>query len=218
MNESKLSKKDRENILNNMKLQKSKTSNKTELEKVMTTDVKWLLPPPLPKAVLSTGSSPRLGSFFAPVKLIVASNYHCPFCPQAETRLTELRTKYGEKLRIHYRFSMREPDNSIVRSAAEATMCADDQGKFWEYRDNLAKAPGTDVARYAEVAKEVGLNVEKWQKCLTDRKHKADIENDIRDTTAAGIETAPMFVINGKAIAGQSSLSDLEAVVEHELQ
>ena len=93
MNENKLSKKERENILNNMKLQKSKTSNKSELEKVMTTDVKWLLPPPLPKAVLSTGSSPRLGSFFAPVKLIVASNYHCPFCPQAETRLTDLRTK-----------------------------------------------------------------------------------------------------------------------------
>ena len=215
--ENKLSKKERENILNNMKLQKSKAANTVDLEKIMTSDVKWLLPIPLPQAILSTGSTPRLGSLFAPVKIVVASNYHCPFCPQAETRLDDLRKKYGEKLRIHYRFSMREPDNSIVRSAAEATMCADDQGKFWEYRDSLAKAPGTDPVRYAEAAKEVGLNVEKWQKCLTERKHKADVENDIRDTAAAGVETAPMFVINGKAIAGQSSLSDLEAVIEHDL-
>lgn len=216
--ESKLSKKERENILNNMKLQKSKATNASDLEKIMTGDLKWLLPIPLPKTVLSTGSTPRLGSLFAPVKLVVASNYHCPFCPQAETRLAEIRKQFGDKLKIYYRFSMREPDNSIVRSAAEATMCADDQGKFWEYRDSLAKEPGTDVARYAEVAKGVGLNIEKWQKCLTERKHKADVENDIRDTEAAGIETAPMFVINGKAIAGQSSLSELEAVIENELQ
>lgn len=216
--ESKLSKKDRENILNNMKLQKSKAANTVDLEKIMTSDVKWLLPIPLPKAILSSGSTPRLGSLFAPVKLIVASNYHCPFCPQAEARLEEIRKQFGAKLKIYYRFSMHEPDNSIVRSAAEATMCADDQGKFWEYRDSLAKSPGTDVARYTEVAKDIGLNVEKWQKCLTERKHKADVENDIRDIAAAGIETAPMFVINGKAIAGQSSLSDFEAVIEHELQ
>ena len=216
--ENKLSKKERENILNNMKLQKSKSSNTSSLEKIMTEDVKWLLPIPLPKAVLSKGSAPRLGSLWAPVKLIVASNYHCPFCPQAETRLEELRKKYGEKLKIHYRFSMREPDHSIVRSAAEATHCADDQGKFWEYRDTLVKAPGTDVARYAEVAKEIGLNTEKWQKCLSERKHKADIENDIRDTVAAGVATAPMFIINDKAIAGQSPLRDLESVIDHELQ
>lgn len=135
--ESKISKIERENILNNMKLQKSKSAHTADLEKIMSSEVNWLLPIPLPKAVLSTGASPRLGSLFAPVKLISASNYHCPFCPQAEARLAELRKNFGDKLKIYYRFSMREPDNSIVRSAAEATMCADDQGKFWDYRDSL---------------------------------------------------------------------------------
>lgn len=111
------------------------------------------------------------------------------------------------------------------KEAAEASMCAMDQGMFWEYHDtifhNQVEGPYDEGAfarsRLDRIAEVVGLNMEEFGQCMDDNKYSDEVEEMTAEASAQGIMQTPSFLINGELVSGISSFSDLSAEIEARL-
>ncbi len=85
---------------------------------------------------IGTGTNPPLGSANANVTIVEFSDYQCPFCAKAELTLKQILQDYEGKVKIYYRdFPLNF--HKLSYQAAEASKCAGEQGKYWEYHDIL---------------------------------------------------------------------------------
>jgi protein-disulfide isomerase len=102
--------------------------------------------------------------------------------------------------------------------AAEASRCAQDQGKFWEYHDVLfeqaPKAADDDVMRYAE---HVGLDTKRFASCLFQNLHHEEVQRDLDEGVRLGVEGTPAFFINGRFVNGAQPLEKFVQIIDEEL-
>ena len=79
---------------------------------------------------------PSKGPEDAPVTIVEFSDFECPFCNRVNASMEKIRETYGDKVRIVFRqFPLQIHENA--RKAGEASLCADEQGKFWEMHDGM---------------------------------------------------------------------------------
>jgi len=104
------------------------------------------------------------------------------------------------------------PLNSIhpyAQKAAEATECADEQGKFWEYHDAVyANQSAIDVDSLKGYAAELGLDTGAFDECLDEGKQSSEVEKDLEDGGASGVTGTPAFFINGELVPGAIPFED----------
>lgn len=92
--------------------------------------------------------------------------------------------------------------------AANATECANEQGKFWEYHDKVFENQGGEnKGAYAKpvlkrFAKEIGLDSAKFDPCLDQDKYLAKVRADTAKAQQMGVRSTPSFFINGKFLEG----------------
>ena len=174
--------------------------------------------PPVVRAQVSTDGAPIRGTADAPVTLVEFSDFHCPFCKRVQSTLTKVLEKYPGKIRLLFRHLPLDGLHPQARSAAEASWCAQDQGKFWEYHDVLfeqaPKAAEDDLKRYAE---RVGLNTEKFASCLFQSVHHDAVQRDIDEVTKLGMSGTPAFFINGRPLSGAQPFEKFVQVIDEEL-
>src|SRR5215813_2330868 len=129
--------------------------------------ITYLKPPPLFRAELSLAGAPFKGSPKAPVTIVKFEDFQCPFCKQVQPTFNELLSKYDVKVKLVHKDLPLESLHPQARQAAEAAHCAYEQGKFWEYHDKLyANSPKASADDLKNYAKEVGLNVDSFDRCL----------------------------------------------------
>lgn len=122
-----------------------------------------------------------LGNARAPVTMIEFTDLQCPFCRRFQTStFAEIEKDYIDtgKLRFIAR-SLPLPMHAYALGAAEAARCAGDQGKFWQFRDAVLddqSPPTSDVL--VKHARELGLDLQRFQACLSDAKHSGQINNE----------------------------------------
>ena len=182
---------------------------------VKQTDVAIHLEPP---RVQVSSSGPAVGPDDAPVTLIEFSDFQCPFCARAHPLIQALRERYPTQLRVVYKHLPLEAIHPRSRAAAEAAVCAEQQGKFWEYHDRLFATPGAlsdeDLKGYASA---VGLDMAAFDTCLQDPKRSERIEADMAEARAAGVTGTPAFVLNGRLLKGLQPPDVLIARIDKEL-
>ena len=99
--------------------------------------------------------------------------------------------------------------HQYAQKAAEATECADDQGKFWEYHDLLYANQGAlDVDSLKGYAAELGLDTATFNDCLDTGKQTAEVEKDSQDAQSYGGTGTPAFFINGLLVSGALPFED----------
>ena len=180
--------------------------------------VTYLKPPPVFRAELSLAGEPFKGSEKAPVTIVKFEDFQCPFCIQVQPTFNELVSRYDGKVRLVHRDFPLESLHSQARQAAEAARCAYEQGKFWEYHDKLyANSPKASADDLKNYAKEVGLNVDSFDRCLVSGKYKAVVQQDLKEGTQLGLSGTPTFFINGREISGNQPLTAFEAMIDEEL-
>lgn len=103
--------------------------------------------------------------------------------------------------------------------AAEASLAARDQGKFWEMHDLLLKrSPRLDRTSLIEYAKELGLDVKRFTESLDAMKHSALIERDKKLAVDMDLYNTPTFFINGRKVIGNRPYEYFQKIIEEELR
>ena len=162
--------------------------------------------------------SPFKGPANAPVTLVEFSEFQCPFCSRVGPTLKQLEKDYAGKLKIVF---MHQPlpfhDNAQI--AAEASMAANEQGKFWEYHDKLfanQKALGRpELEKYAT---ELGLDLAKFKDALDKGKFKDAVKKDSELGHKVGAGGTPTFFINGRKLVGAQPVEKFKMVIDAELK
>jgi protein-disulfide isomerase len=167
---------------------------------------------------VSEAGAPAKGPKNAPVTIIEFSDFQCPFCARVEPALQEMLKTYGDKVRLVYRqFPLGFHANA--QKAGEASLCANDQGKFWEMHDAIfADQHALGVDKLKATAARLGLNTDQFDKCLDSGKYKAQVQKDVADGVAAGVQGTPTLFINGRVISGAVPFSEIKRVIDDELK
>jgi protein-disulfide isomerase len=180
--------------------------------------VTYLKPPPIFRAELSIAGEPFKGSEKARVTIVKFEDFHCPFCKQAQPTFNELLSRYNGQVRLVHKDLPLESLHPQARQAAEAARCAYEQGKFWEYHDKLyANSPKASADDLKSYGKEVGLNVDSFDRCFASGKYKAVVQQDLNEGAQLGLTGTPTFFINGREISGNLPLKAFEAIIDEEL-
>ena len=177
-----------------------------------------LQPPPIVRVEVSIDGAPIRGTADAPVTVVEFSDFHCPFCKRVQPTLTQVLEKYPGKVRLLFRHLPLDALHPQARSAAEASWCAQDQGKFWEYHDllfaNAPKAAQDDLKHYAE---QIDLDMKTFESCLSQNAHRGSIQRDIDEVTKLGMSGTPAFFINGRPLSGAQPFEKFVQVIDEEL-
>jgi len=167
--------------------------------------------------VAATG--PALGPESAPVTIVEFSDFQCPYCARAAPVVKQLHERYPDSVRIVYRHFPLDSVHPQARPAAEASLCAADQDRFWEYHDvlfeNARQLGEEDLIRYAE---ELGLDMAEFRTCLEEGRHAAQVERDLEAGRRAGVTGTPSFFVNGRMLGGAQPLEAFVRVIESELE
>lgn len=155
--------------------------------------------PPLDHAFVGTAGSPSLGKSDAKATIVEFTDFQCPFCgAYARETFKQVVHEYVDTGKLRYvikQFPI-EQLHPFARGAAEASLCANDQGKFWELHERLfanqAKlAPGDMPAHGAAVAVEPVA----FQECIVNGTHAAQTAGDLKDGHALQVKGTPTFFI-----------------------
>ena len=106
-----------------------------------------------------------------------------------------------------------------AQKAAEAAECAGEQGKFWEYGDQLfARQQTLGEAAYTEIADYLKMDRAKFDACRASDKTLAKIRQQQSDGSAAGVSGTPATFVNGQLISGAVPYEQLKAAVDAALR
>lgn len=162
----------------------------------------------------------RMGDPNAPVLIEEYSDYLCTFCKQfVEETEPELIREYIATGLVYFIFH-HFPLGPTSIAPSEASMCAADQGKFWEYHDILfANQAGHDPEAYSDrrletYAEIIGLNLDQFNTCTSDRVYRDQVQRTQQIGVDLGVNSTPTFFINGKRIDGALPYSVFQQEIE----
>lgn len=175
--------------------------------------------PRRPTFDVKVGDAPTFGSSSAKVTIVEYSDFQCPFCAQGAKVLTDLKKKYGNKIQVAFK-QYPLPFHSQAKMAAVASMCIHEQKKelFWKMHDEMfANQDKLAVDALKALAKKLGADPAKFDKCVDDKKYLAHVEKDIQEGKAIGVKSTPTFFVNGQLVAGALPLEVFSEIIDEEL-
>ena len=171
-----------------------------------------------PLRVEVAAEGPSKGPANAPVTIVEFSDFQCPFCSRLLPTMEQVHAKYGDKVRVVFRqFPLSIHPNA--QKAAEASLCANDQGKFWEMHDAMFKdQQGLGVDGLKAKAATLGLKAEEFNACLDSDKHAAKVKADFEAGSKVGVTGTPAMFVNGRLISGAVPIDQIAPVIDDELK
>lgn len=171
-----------------------------------------------PKRVDMPGSGPARGAANAPITIVEFSDFQCPYCVRTVPEIQQVLATYPDHVRVVYRQLPLRSIHPQAQAAAEASLCANDQGKFWEMHDALFALNGKlQDSSYADLATKLGLKADDFANCMTEHKHAKTVEADTAAADAVGATGTPYLLVNGRSLNGAASFNDMAMLVEDEL-
>jgi protein-disulfide isomerase len=168
------------------------------------------------------GSGPSVGSASAPVTIIEFSDFQCSFCKRfwADTlpKLKEAYIDTGKARFIYRHFAILGKHSEQAALAAE---CAAEQGKFWEYHDQLFKNQGGlafTETKLKQYARDVGLNVGVFGTCLETGKYREKVERETQAAANLGGRGTPLFIVNQRPLVGAQPYVVFQKMIDEELK
>ncbi len=150
----------------------------------------------------------------AKIKILVFEDFQCPVCKEFTTTVEPQldASTYITSGQAYYEF-MQFPfldDSSLTKEshqAANASMCALEQGRFWDYHDILFANQGAENqgsfndARLKAFAQSLGLNTSQFNSCFSANKYSSEIESDYQQGLNLNVKGTPSVFVNGTQVA-----------------
>jgi len=152
---------------------------------------------------LKQEGSPVLGNPSSPITMVLFGDFQCHFCGRfsrdTEPQINETYVQTGKINLVFKHFVTHGPDSM---SAAIASQCANEQGKFWKFYELLYGNQGGENSGWASVdnlkkfASQIhGMNMGKFNSCLDNQKYKSRVDNDTAFAYKSGFQGTPTIII-----------------------
>ncbi len=176
---------------------------------------------------ITTDGQPSLGTPGAPVRLVVFTDFQCPYCKkEAESLRKNLLKAYPKEVRLYFKDFPLDPIHPWARDAAIAGRCVYKQSEesFWKYHDwvfahqsEITKANFREkVVEFAGTLPDVDQL--RFTRCIDNRETEPEVNRSIAEGRELGINSTPTLFINGRKIPSQLPWPNLKQVIDMELE
>ena len=166
---------------------------------------------------VNTKDAPVRGDPGAKIAVVEFSDFQCPYCSRSVQTLDQIAQTYGDRVRIvfkHLPLAM-HPKAPAAHAAAEA---AHRQGKFWEMHNKIfANQKEMSPEKYREYAREIGLDLKRFDRDVADASVKQRIDTDAAEGAGLGVNGTPAFFVNGRYLKGAVPFEDIKALLDEDL-
>jgi protein-disulfide isomerase len=169
-----------------------------------------------PTASVDTATAFARGEKTAPVVLVEFADYQCPYCQKVNPQIQQLKKEYGDALTVIYKdFPL--PMHHSAQKAAEASRCAGEQGKFWEYHDVLFYSKQLEPDELKEHARVLKLDADHFDTCLDNGSEADAVKRDLDEAKSLGLTGTPSFFVNGHFFSGVVDYAALKDIINQQL-
>jgi len=124
-----------------------------------------------------------------------------------------MQTYPGKIRRVVKNYPYKYRDFSKI--AAEASLAARDQGKYWEMHEILlTRSPKLDRVSLIAYAQELGLDVKKFTASIDNGGHSKEIDRDVQYAESIDLYNTPTFYINGRQIVGERPFEYFKKIID----
>ena len=159
------------------------------------------------------------GPATAPVTIIKAFDFACPYCQRVATTMDELVKDYGGKVRVVYANMLIHPQ---AKPAHLASCAAAKQGKYNQFKDAFwvkgYLANKLDEANIMVIAKDLGLDTGKLKTDMSSPECEARIQDDMKEMQKFHVNSTPTFFINGKHLNGALPKERFKQLIDEQLK
>lgn len=172
-----------------------------------------------PRFEIAIDGHPFKGNPAAAVTVVEFADYQCPHCKNASGVVNELLEQYGDQLRVVFRDFPVNP-SGISHKVAEAAVCADQQGRFWDFHDlAFARQQYLQALKPAMLAEELKLDMADFNRCFAEPATKQRVNASLQEAERLGLTGTPTFFVNGVQVHVHGELqSALVEAIERAIQ
>lgn len=179
--------------------------------------IETFLSAPVPPSSRINAEGPSRGPRDAPVTIVEFSDFQCPYCKQAAISLNPVIEGYGSNIRLVFK-QMPLSIHPDAFKAAQASVCAGEQGKFWEFHDVLFSSGELSEQALKKYALNLGLKMNEFNTCLSSETSAAVVRRDMQEAMRADVQGTPTFFVNGRIVRGIRNVEDFKNVIDQALQ
>jgi protein-disulfide isomerase len=160
---------------------------------------------------------PYLGAPDAPVTLVEFTDFGCSHCREYSLETAPgILDEYVATGKVRYVLHYYSSSGTRSMQAAEAAMCAADQGLYFQFQHALFESAAATREDFIARAEAVGLDVDAFAACWDAGQHHNELLAYIRSARAMGITATPSFKVNEQLVIGNRS-DVIRQTIEDEL-
>ncbi len=161
----------------------------------------------------------------APLTVAIFSDFECPYCRNAALSLDRVRETHRDRVRFVFKHFPLDPacnrgtpqgGHQRACDAAEAAVCAGEQGKFWEFHAEVFRQ-GAEEPKLRAAAAAVGLDTREWSQCRASERARAAVRADVEDGLRLNVQSTPTFLIGDQLVPGALSAEQLAERIDRRL-
>lgn len=168
------------------------------------------------------------GPMDAPVTIVDAFDFACPYCRKVSTTLEELVKEYDGKVRVVYKDMIVHPQ--VATEAHMASCAAAKQGKYLPFKHALWEKgfdpyfQGRDPSKLGKdnllvIANDVGLDVEKLKTDMASKECQDHMNVDKAELVGKfNVNSTPTLYINGTVVPGALPKETFKELIDQKLK
>jgi protein-disulfide isomerase len=162
--------------------------------------------------------NPSKGAEEPAVTIIEYSDFQCSACVSLSSSLNIVLATYPDYVRVVWKDLPNESIHELSTPAAIAAHCADRQGMFWSYHDELFQRQSyLSETEFTQIAADLELDVEKFQNCYDTRDTLPIVKKDFDEAMGLELTSTPTMFINDEVYIGAVSFDELLDIVADQL-
>lgn len=162
----------------------------------------------------SDGNCVTTGTSDAPVTLVEVSDFGCSHCRNFhQTKASEIMERFVDQGLVRW-ISVPYALGPQTVPAANAAMCANEQGQYFEFSEELFNIEPVEAAltrdAFLSAGEDIGLDVDSFMVCVEDGRHNNTISTNQAAARIAKVNSTPSFFVNDQIIRGNVPLEEFE--------
>lgn len=163
---------------------------------------------------------PTIGAEQATVTLVEFSDFECPFCGGFVETIERVKREYEGRVKLVFRQFPLTQIHPNAEPAAQASLCAAEQGKFWELHDLMfAEQHSLATADLRDKAQRLEMDIEAFEACIQSQRYADQVAHDLQVGQRVGVTGTPALFVNGRPLPGGAvPFEDIAELIDEELE